>query len=75
MMSRAWPAHRSCSTQLAPRPPPAVTVVAGRDTFGLYRHERRPASEMDEAALQEHRAAVQAVYPPGFERGEGKVAA
>lgn len=56
-------------------PRDSVTVVAGRDTFGLYRHERRPASEMDEAALQEHRAAVQAVYPPGFERGEGKVAA
>ncbi|KAL4448274.1 hypothetical protein ABPG75_005493 [Micractinium tetrahymenae] len=53
-------------------PRDSVTVVAGRDTFGLYRHERRPAADMDEAALQEHRAAVQAVYPPGFERAEGK---
>lgn len=47
-------------------------MVAGRDTFGLYRHEQQPAVEMDEAALREHRAAVQAVYPPGFERGECK---
>lgn len=47
----------------------SVTVVAGRDTFQLYCLERRPAAEMDAAALQEYRTAVVPVYPPGFERG------
>lgn len=46
----------------------AVTVVAGRDTFGHYWHEVAPAGEMDDAALEQHRAAVQMVYPVGFER-------
>lgn len=49
----------------------AVTVAAGRDTFHHYRHEAGPAGEMDAAALEQHRAAVQMVYPEGFERGNG----
>lgn len=48
----------------------AVTVVAGMDTFGHYRHERGPAAEMDAEAVEQHRQAVAAVYPEGFERGQ-----
>ena len=51
-------------------PRDSVTLVAGRDSFGHYRHERAPAGELDAAALQQHAAAVAAVYPPGFERGQ-----
>ena len=50
----------------------AVTVVSGRDTFGHYRHEAGPAAEMDAAALEQHRSAVQMVYPDGFERSGGQ---
>lgn len=51
-------------------PRDSVTVVAGRDTFGLYRHERAPTAEMLAAEIEEHRRAVAPVYPPGFERGQ-----
>jgi hypothetical protein len=51
-------------------PLPAVTVAAGLDTFGHYLHEREPAAELDAAALEEHRLAVAAVYPDGFERAK-----
>ena len=51
-------------------PRDSVMVVAGRDSFGHYRHERAPAGELDAAALQQHTAAVAAVYPPGVRRGQ-----
>jgi hypothetical protein len=55
----------------AHKPHCAVTVVAGMDTFRHYRHEQGPpAAAMDAAALEQHRAAVAAVYPEGFERGQ-----
>ena len=51
-------------------PRDSVAVVAGRDTFGLYRLERPPACQLGAAELAEHAAAVAPVYPPGFERGD-----
>ena len=48
--------------------PPAVTVVAGTDTFGGYRHERCPAAPQDPAALEEHQRSVFRVYPDGYVR-------
>ncbi|KAI3426371.1 hypothetical protein D9Q98_008743 [Chlorella vulgaris] len=48
----------------------SVTVAAGIDSFRQYRHEQGPpAAGMDAAALEQHRQAVVAVYPAGFERG------
>ena len=64
-----WPCAAHLN-QAAPAPR-AVTVAAGRDTFGHYRHEAAPAGEMDAAALEQHAAAVQMVYPAGFERSGG----
>ena len=51
-------------------PRDSVTLVAGRDSFGHYRHERAPAGELVAVAWQQHAAAVVAVYPPGFKRGQ-----
>lgn len=47
-------------------PRDSVTVVAGQDTFGLYRHESRPKAAFDAAAQQEHCLAVGRVYPDGY---------
>ncbi|PSC70320.1 phytanoyl-dioxygenase [Micractinium conductrix] len=52
-------------------PRDCVTVVAGRDSFGLHRLEAPPAGELDAAARAEHARAVPAVYPEGLERGQG----
>ena len=43
------------------------TCAAGRDTFGLYRHEAAPRQALDAAALEEHRRAVGRVYPDGYQ--------
>lgn len=57
------------------QPRDSVTLVAGRDTFGRYRHEAPPAQELGAREREEHRQAVAPVYPPGFERGGGGGAA
>lgn len=48
-------------------PRDSMTVVSGRDTFGLYRHERRPAAALDAAAVEEWQRAVGRVYPDDYQ--------
>lgn len=55
-------------------PRDSVVVVAGRDSFGGYRLEPRPLEALGAAERAAHAAAVAAVYPPGFERGDAKTA-
>ena len=55
--------YMAAHVQQQREPRDSVTVVSGRDTFGQYRHELRPAGELDAAALQQHAAAVAAVHP------------
>ena len=45
-----------------------MTVVAGRDTFRLYRHEQAPAAAMDAAARVQHKECVARVYPDGYKQ-------
>lgn len=51
-------------------PRDSVAVVAGRETFGLFRQESAPVEALGAAELAAHAAAVAPVYPRGFERGD-----